>query len=127
MAKACIDAGADIVIGSHAHVVQGIEYYNGGMIFYGLGNFLFSNYQSDTMLVTITLNQDDTYSAKIIPCSSYLYYTQDVTTSTVFDLLNTYSPNAAVRADGSVYQITKVTITPEPDNTESDNTTIDNE
>jgi hypothetical protein len=79
------------------------------------------------MLVTITLNQDDTYSAKIIPCSSYLYYTQDVTTSTVFDLLNTYSPNAAVRADGSVYQITKVTITPEPDNTESDNTTIDNE
>jgi poly-gamma-glutamate synthesis protein (capsule biosynthesis protein) len=127
MAKACIDAGADIVIGSHAHVVQGIEYYNGGMIFYGLGNFLFSNYQSDTMLVTITLNQDDTYSAKIIPCSSYLYYTQDVTTSTVFDLLNTYSPNAAVRADGSVYRITKVTITPEPDNTESDNTTIDNE
>ena len=29
----------DIVIGHHAHVVQGIEYYKGGLIFYGLGNF----------------------------------------------------------------------------------------
>lgn len=29
----------DIVIGHHAHVVQGIEHYRGGLIFYGLGNF----------------------------------------------------------------------------------------
>lgn len=36
-----IDAGADIVYGHHAHVLQPIEYYNGGVIFYGLGNFSF--------------------------------------------------------------------------------------
>lgn len=31
--------GVDIVLGHHAHVVQGIEFYQGGLIFYGLGNF----------------------------------------------------------------------------------------
>ena len=36
-----IDAGADIVIGSHAHVTQGVEMYNGKPIFYNLGNFIF--------------------------------------------------------------------------------------
>lgn len=37
--RALIDAGADIVHGHHAHVPQGWEEYNGGWIFYGLGNF----------------------------------------------------------------------------------------
>ncbi|TNJ37431.1 CapA family protein [Prosthecochloris vibrioformis] len=37
--RALIDAGADIVHGHHAHVPQGWEEYNGGLIFYGLGNF----------------------------------------------------------------------------------------
>lgn len=36
-----IDAGADIVYGSHPHVLQRIEEYNGGIIYYSLGNFSF--------------------------------------------------------------------------------------
>lgn len=36
--RALIDAGADIVHGHHAHVPQGYEYYENGIIFYGLGN-----------------------------------------------------------------------------------------
>ena len=36
-----IDAGADIVIGAHTHVTQGVEMYNGKPIFYNLGNFIF--------------------------------------------------------------------------------------
>jgi poly-gamma-glutamate synthesis protein (capsule biosynthesis protein) len=42
----CIDEGADIVIGSHPHVIQEIESYNGKPIFYSLGNFVFD--QSNT-------------------------------------------------------------------------------
>jgi poly-gamma-glutamate synthesis protein (capsule biosynthesis protein) len=38
MAHAAIDAGADIVIGHHAHIVKGIELYRGKPIFHGLGN-----------------------------------------------------------------------------------------
>jgi poly-gamma-glutamate capsule biosynthesis protein CapA/YwtB (metallophosphatase superfamily) len=35
----CIDAGADLVIGHHAHGLQGIEVYKGKVIAFGLGNF----------------------------------------------------------------------------------------
>lgn len=41
MAHAIIDAGADIIIGMHPHVVQGIEQYKDGLIVYSLGNFSF--------------------------------------------------------------------------------------
>jgi poly-gamma-glutamate synthesis protein (capsule biosynthesis protein) len=36
-----IDSGADIILGHHPHVLQGIEKYNKGLIFYSLGNFVF--------------------------------------------------------------------------------------
>jgi len=38
VSHAAIDAGADIVIGHHAHIVRGIEFYCGKPIFHGLGN-----------------------------------------------------------------------------------------
>lgn len=43
-----IDAGADTVIGTHPHVTQGIEMYNGKPIFYSLGNFIFDQSNSAT-------------------------------------------------------------------------------
>lgn len=39
-AKACIDAGADAVLGHGPHVLRGIEIYKGKPIFYSLGNFI---------------------------------------------------------------------------------------
>ena len=39
--RALIDAGADVVIGHHSHVPQGVESYKGKLIFYSLGNFVF--------------------------------------------------------------------------------------
>ena len=40
-AKLCIDAGADMVVGHHHHVLHGMEWYAGKPILYGLGNFVF--------------------------------------------------------------------------------------
>jgi poly-gamma-glutamate synthesis protein (capsule biosynthesis protein) len=40
-ARLMIDAGVDLVIGTHPHVVQSLEYYNGKYINYSLGNFIF--------------------------------------------------------------------------------------
>lgn len=42
-AKECIDAGASVILGHGPHILRGIELYNGGIIFYSLGNFLFEN------------------------------------------------------------------------------------
>ncbi len=41
IAHELIDAGADLIVGHHPHVVQNIENYNGKWIFYSLGNFVF--------------------------------------------------------------------------------------
>ncbi|HNY35926.1 MAG TPA: CapA family protein [Candidatus Pacearchaeota archaeon] len=46
LAHIMIDAGADLIIGSHPHVVQNIEQYNNKLIFYSLGNFIFDQYFS---------------------------------------------------------------------------------
>jgi len=40
LARAAIDAGADIVLGHHAHILRGVEMYHGKPIFHGLGNFV---------------------------------------------------------------------------------------
>ncbi len=41
LAHALVDAGADLIIGHHPHVLQGIERYHGRTIVYSLGNFIF--------------------------------------------------------------------------------------
>lgn len=46
IAHGFIGAGADIIIGHHPHVVQGMEIYNDKPIFYSLGNFIFDQYFS---------------------------------------------------------------------------------
>jgi poly-gamma-glutamate capsule biosynthesis protein CapA/YwtB (metallophosphatase superfamily) len=40
LARAAIDAGADIVVSHHAHILRGVEVYRGRPIFHGLGNFV---------------------------------------------------------------------------------------
>lgn len=61
---AAIDAGADIVYGSHPHVLQPIEEYNGGIIYYSLGNFSFGgngypkDYDSALLQQEIIRDQD---------------------------------------------------------------------
>jgi poly-gamma-glutamate capsule biosynthesis protein CapA/YwtB (metallophosphatase superfamily) len=43
LGRAVIDAGADLVLGHHQHIIKGIEMYRGKPIFYGVGNFLFDS------------------------------------------------------------------------------------
>lgn len=44
LAHSFIDAGADLIIGSHPHVIQNKEVYNGKIIYYSLGNFVFDQW-----------------------------------------------------------------------------------
>lgn len=75
--RAAIDAGAHIVWGTHPHVLQPIEEYNGGIIYYSLGNFSFGGNMYpddyDTALIqqeiirypdgTVTLGENT-----VVPC-----------------------------------------------------------
>lgn len=47
-ARAAIDAGADMVLAHHPHVIQGIEFYKGRLIAYSLGDFVFDHYSRKT-------------------------------------------------------------------------------
>ena len=47
MAHRLIDAGVDVIMGHHPHVVHGVETYNNGIIVYSLGNFLFHSMSED--------------------------------------------------------------------------------
>ncbi|HWI51571.1 MAG TPA: CapA family protein [Symbiobacteriaceae bacterium] len=44
LARAMIDAGADLVVGGHPHVTQTVEYYRDRLIVYSLGNFVFDDF-----------------------------------------------------------------------------------
>ena len=61
LAHEFIDNGADLIIGSHPHVVQPKEEYNGKLIYYSLGNFIFDQYfdlnTQKGMAVQIEINQ----------------------------------------------------------------------
>ncbi len=68
-ARKAIDAGADVIIGHHPHVLQGIERYKKGVIFYSLGNFAFassSTIADVSALVRLKLNGDQR-TAEIVP------------------------------------------------------------
>lgn len=71
--RALIDAGANFVIGAHPHVLQPIEKYNGGVIVYSLGNFLFGGNTApvkNTIIYQIELKKGD-YQQNVIPCQVY--------------------------------------------------------
>ncbi len=47
-ARRAVDAGADMVLAHHPHVIQAVEYYNGKVIAYSLGDFVFDHYSRKT-------------------------------------------------------------------------------
>lgn len=68
-----VEAGADIIIGHHPHVVQGIEIYQGQPIFYSLGNFIFDQYFSAATQEGLALEivvDDDKISVLFLPFNS---------------------------------------------------------
>lgn len=75
-AHSIIDAGADMVIGHHPHVLQGIEQYNGRYIVYSLGNFSFGGNYSANSPSTIIFRASFTEDASggrsthvsVVPC-----------------------------------------------------------
>ncbi len=77
LAHACIDAGADLIYGSHSHCLQPIEQYNGGIILYSMGNWVFGGSTAptdkDTAIVQIHVRRESDGSIHnngytIIPC-----------------------------------------------------------
>ena len=107
-AKNCFDAGADLVIGAHPHVLQGIEFMDGKPVFYSLGNYIFAQTIARTALVKVEVQPDGEATYSPIPA-----YAEDGQTKMfegeeaveLFDYMNEISPRAFIDEMGNIYDI----------------------
>lgn len=105
-ARDYIDAGVDLIIGAHAHQLQGIEYYNGVPIFYNLGNFWFNGYDIETGLVKVELFDDGSERCTFLPAmQSGHVTTSEIGTekgAEILDHLEGYSIGVSIDENGVV-------------------------
>jgi poly-gamma-glutamate capsule biosynthesis protein CapA/YwtB (metallophosphatase superfamily) len=71
LAQMAVDAGADLVVGNHTHVVQSVQEIEGVKVFYGLGNFVFDqdwalDHQQGVILL-VTFQGTEMVDYKFIP------------------------------------------------------------
>ena len=106
IARMLIDAGADLVIGSHPHIIQGLEFYKGKLIAYSLGNLVFTNSFKETMLLSIRFSKEEMLEAYVIPCmiksSKTMLIKDEQKKQDFIDKLNSLSPGVQVHKDGRI-------------------------
>lgn len=79
LAQQYIDAGADLVVGNHAHVPQGIEYYKGVPIVYCLGNYIFNPNMVDTYALKVEWDTKNQLDLQVIPVDTRDLLTAELT------------------------------------------------
>jgi poly-gamma-glutamate capsule biosynthesis protein CapA/YwtB (metallophosphatase superfamily) len=70
LAHKAIDAGADLILGHHPHVIQGLEVYRDKLIAYSLGDFVFDHYKrvtGEAFVLQVTMDRSGPPSATIVP------------------------------------------------------------
>ena len=122
LAHFAIDNGADIILGHHPHVIQGIEQYKGRIIAYSLGNFAFGGnsnpkdkrtfiFQSNLKFTNNTLTS---IGVRVIPCSvSSVEYKNDYCPTplkgeaklNLLNTLNKLSENSGFKISDEFYYI----------------------
>ena len=61
------DAGANLIVGSHPHILQAIDYVNGVPVVYSLGNYIFTSKTQDTGMVKATFHDNGAVDLQFIP------------------------------------------------------------
>jgi poly-gamma-glutamate capsule biosynthesis protein CapA/YwtB (metallophosphatase superfamily) len=70
LAHLCIDRGADLVLGHHPHILQGLEIYKGKLIAYSLGNFAFGSRSrkcTESVMLKATMDSNRIKRMELIP------------------------------------------------------------
>lgn len=107
--KLYIDSGADMVIGHHAHVLQGVEFYKGKLIAYNLGNFLFNYYVLDTGIIEWKLSNSGESEFYFFPAIQQNNSTSELTgeeAKRLYQNMTDWSINASFLEDGKIVEKT---------------------
>ncbi len=107
IAKDCVEAGADVIIGAHPHCLQGITYIEGKPVFYSLGNFVFGYNIDQTMALKVLVGENGEVSYQIIPAYASGATTQLMDGKNAADLyqyMMDISTGVKIDADGMITQ-----------------------
>jgi poly-gamma-glutamate synthesis protein (capsule biosynthesis protein) len=109
LARRYIDAGADLVVGSHPHVLQGFERYKDRWIAYSLGNFVFTTNPNpktwDSAVLQATCSKSGECELNVVPVNNAYAHPEPLDGDERLRILRELSElslNAAVRDDGMV-------------------------
>ena len=105
IAEHCIEAGADVIVGSHTHCLQGVSYINGKPVFYSLGNFVFGQTIDRSAMVKVTIDASGNVSYQYIPvyaAGGVTYMATGDQATQICQYLDGISPEATVGTDGMV-------------------------
>ncbi len=112
LAELFIEAGADVIMGGHAHRLQGMEYYGEVPVIYSLGNFWFSTGTLYTTIAQVIISSEGDLQIAFVPCEQ-----KDLTTGLLTDktekdefyhYLASISTNVVIDAEGNVYDKVKI-------------------
>ena len=105
-AKEYLDAGADIIVGGHAHALQGIDYNDGKPIVYNLGDFIFNNGTEDTGILQIKFLAEGGEKFYFLPGLQSDVYTRLLSgaarTQKINEILSWDGSNAKILDDGEI-------------------------
>jgi poly-gamma-glutamate synthesis protein (capsule biosynthesis protein) len=109
LAHRYIDAGADLIVASHPHVLQGLEQYKGKWIAYSLGNFIFTTNDVpqtwDTVIMEATCSKEGQCGLHLIPINNKWAKPEPMSPEQglkLFERLSAISSNVKVEPDGTV-------------------------
>ncbi|RCX21752.1 poly-gamma-glutamate synthesis protein (capsule biosynthesis protein) [Fontibacillus phaseoli] len=112
LAHAFIDAGADLVVGGHPHVLQGLEEYKGKWIAYSTGNFIFTKSKDpktwETAVFAAECTRKGDCNMKLIPYRTELGQPVPMNDEEGAKLLKEvegFSPGVAIEASGKVKSV----------------------
>lgn len=104
--KQYINAGADLIVGTHAHTLQGIDFYNNKAIVYNIGDFIFNHETKDTGIFQLKIDNDGNLKYYFLPCQQKDKYTSLLTDTEQVRVLNKMrklSPNITITEEGEFY------------------------
>ena len=103
-----LNSGADIVIGGHPHVLQGMEYVDGKPIIYSLGDFWFNHETKYTGVLKLNIGFEGLKEMSFVPCLQTGYTTQYLDTAEdqeeLYSFLENLSPNIEIDSKGVITQ-----------------------
>lgn len=99
------NAGADLIIGDHPHILQNLDYVNGVPVIFSMGNYLFNSKTLDTCLIEAKISTQGLVSWRFIPgvqSSSTVRMAYGDEKTRIINYMQSISPNVTIDGEGYI-------------------------